>query len=418
MEPMGSRLWWSLVVATAVISVAATRELWDWRPVDLRRVVVTLREGVGLWAAVAVVAGVINSFPHRTNHVVVGRIPPRGQWHVVVHQVGASLWAMAAGSALPLSAVMVRAARQDVSLAQAVAVVAWMSSVVMITAVAHAVAILVAPPGNLLVTPVVVLILITGLVTLNETALANTGHSSLLASPTWGLLAPVGYWDFNTRTEALRIVLFMLTALAVSAAVVEMRSDDPPLKRAGWTAGYLMAPTALVVTATLMTPVLVVPRPGPGACQSKAGVMVCVHPSQVAATETIRQGAARIVAQLPARNTPIIVTQTHAHPTGIDIGSTLLLGRDAERDRISLEVAQAMAGLRSCPVIGSEEDADHVEAADMLSAVLLARAGMEPGRPIEGTNLATVGDAAFQRWWTQHERPIEECSLATAALQE
>lgn len=413
----------AILAAGAAASLITTHGLLDWRPVDLRRLTVVLREGLPVHGAVAMGAALVHSQVLDRRGVVLPGNTARPDATVLAGLTLGTAAPLVLGALMGSIPVAARAVRSPADAGDWLAVLAWVSSLVALTTLAHVASATIRRPYNLLLAPLLVTALAVAPVTANETVLNNTGWSTLLYSPTWGMNSPSGAWAYGPLAMAARAGIFVLTSLVALRVAAVLREQVISRGQRIIQAALWAAPVVVVCLATtLAQPHLMFPTHIQTRCQDAASAQACVFALDQPALPYMLRGVEMVTAQLPERVVGRFVVAPTGLPTG---GQTVLLSTELPetpeqlRDETASAVAAHVSGMPACmarnaaqPAMSSAASA-HTEASLQLQAVLLFRAGIGP---VSTQKLGTVDTATFARWWKAHSDRIVRCELTSADL--
>lgn len=406
----------ALALAAGAVALAP---VWDWRPTDLRRIVVTLREASPIFAVLATVVALVNARPLEPHNIVVGLAPPRGRARVLARQVVVTGAALTAGVGLVLVPALLRAS--SASLSSWVALLSWAASLWLLVALAHAFAVVIPFPMAWVSTPLLALGSTIWLVIVNDGPLMDTGRSSLAASVTWGFLAPNGQWDFRLSIEAFRAAFFLLcAACALLAALAFTERSEMTKTRTLRAAAWLCAPVVLAVSVTWLSPRLLSPSLAEARCVTEGRFTGCVFQAHEPVLPDMASAGGDIVEQLPPDTSPIRIVESGLEANGAGvISESLPATREGYREEIAQAVAYEAVALRRCTASTptstelTQEQSAHLESAKLVASTLLQRAG----HPASGHDaLAVLSKSSFHDWWRTNRAAIESCRLTPRML--
>lgn len=421
--PFSTRSAFASVALGLAVGLLVVAQLWDWRPTDMRRLTVTLREASPVFAIAASALALFNARVLTPESVIAGPVPARGRALVLIRQVVVSAGTLLVGAA---STVAVTAAVQvslAPTLAEVLALAAWAAGVVAVVAIAHLVAVLVPYPVTWLATPIVTVLATIFPVILNDGALDGTGYSTLATSLTWGFAAPVGAWSYIAEIELFRFAFFLLLAACTTAAAVEASErSSSPLRRIGIGTAWLLLPALLVAGTTWLSPHIVVEDRDEYECASGRGFTGCVFREHAAVLPHMVGAAEAVLDQLPEAAMPAVRLVEAGLPEddGTVISETLPSTLETYRSEISQAVALSAVAFTRCDsrTAGSREipagQAESMEAAHVLAQSLMYRAGIEQDGGHQRLN--NLSDDEFRRWWEDHRELFSDCKLTSSDL--
>lgn len=402
------------VVIAAAISLLAARPLLDWRPTDIRRIVVTYREGLTPFVLIIMVMTVIQTAPHAPNNVIIGRAPARPRKTIAWRQIAETSAAVSIGLAVGMAAPLIRASAYKIYGTDIVALMGVFCGLFMATCVSYAACLLFRFPYSALGGPLLSGTLLGILLFLNDVVLNNTGYSILASSLTWGMTSPEGAWDFSASVAIYRVALFCLTGacmLNVTLAVTD--SGLPLIRRLTTSAINVAVPVTLITAMTVLSPNIVVPGHRTVTCTHQDRVRVCTFPGAKNLQTPAFEAARQVLAQVPKdQRRSLTMTQDNSPDAVADVWLPPVPSSDSQafRTQVAADVARVMTGSPACPL-----SSDYLASALELDAVLLQRSGFSPEN---GTSspLAGIPKRAFEAWWKAHDTKIKHCQLTTGDL--
>lgn len=413
-----------LFVTSLAMGLIVTLQLWDWRPVDVRRVAVILREALPAYAVLAALVALPNSWTYNRGSVIVGIAAPRGQLEVLARHVLVAWMTISGATAIVLVPCLIRTVGAPLFTGDVLAIVVFFPSLLVVLAVAHLAAIIIPFPVAWVTTIPLSLASTVLLVVLNDSVLSNTGYSTLSYSLTWGSTLPVGASGFVAWTEAFRVLFFTMSAVCLAGATAEWLSlfrgwRTRALRGAAW----LLVPVAVAVLVSLAKPLVVAEYRDRVVCDEESRVEVCVFESNEAILPEVLEAADPIVAQVPAGSVKLVLVAE----AGIQVkgsmalfSSTLPPSRQEFVSQTAEEVALSLAGSLSCALneldeeLDANADWDYTQASNIVAETLLERAGYARSGA-SGLSVLTTED--FQDWWTQHAELIRTCRLPSSAVE-
>lgn len=412
-------------VATAVLTFVLTRGLLDWRPVDLRRVTVTLREGTALLGVIALISAALHTRVTDAHRVLFPGNTPRTRRAALTSLTGWTAGLMSAGALVGMIPALARALRAPADAGDWVALLAWFACLWFLVALAHVAFVLVRAPYSYVVAPLVTLVVATAPTMIDDLVLNNTGHSSLLAAPTWGMSSPSGPWSYSVLAMAARTLAFALAAGCLLAALgpwLEPAESWP--RRAGAALAWLLPPLLVFAGSVAASPELMAPTRTATACSSSGGVQACVFALDEPVLPTMLGAATKVTDQVPpeaARGVKVVPSDLATGEGDVLLSTQLPASRDELALQTSTEVAAHLAGLPACqrrnvsePTM-SERSTQRWQTATEVQKILVFRAGLPDGASSQG--LSTVTGAEFRAWWSRHQHQIEACELGPDDLE-
>ncbi|MSS45710.1 hypothetical protein FYJ43_06575 [Cutibacterium sp. WCA-380-WT-3A] len=402
------------VAIAAVISLLAARPLLDWRPTDIRRIVVTYREGLAPFVLVIMAMTVIQTAPHAPNNVIIGRAPARPRKTIAWRQIAETSAAVSIGLAVGMAAPLIRASIHKIYGTDILALLGVFCGLFMATCVSYAACLLFRFPYSALGGPLLSGALLGIPIFLNDVVLNNTGYSTLASSLTWGMTSPEGAWDFSASVAIYRVALFCLTgACMLNVALAVTDSGLPLVRRLTTSAVNVAVPVILITAMTLLSPNIVVPSQRTVTCTDQDKIRVCTFPGAKSLQTPAIEAARQVLAQVPKdHRRSLAMTQDNSPDAVADIWLPPVPSSDPQafRAQVAADVARVMAGSPACPLSSS-----HLASALELDAVLRQRSGFSPEN---GTNspLADIPKRSFEAWWKSHDTKIMHCQLTAADL--
>lgn len=409
--------------ASAFCTALSTRGLTNWRPSDLRALVVTLREGTPAYGVIAMVSALLHARITEPRRMQFPGNTPRARHAALTTLSAWCTGAMTAGVLVALTPVLVHTLHSPHYWSDWAALIAWFASLWFLTALAHSSASLVRSPYSYLIGPFLTVLIAGAPLLINDLVLSNTGRSSLLLSLTWGMTSPSGPWSFTLLGSGLRAILFITSSICLLAATGHgQEAALPPIRRAKDAALWLVPPIALGIAVIAISPELMAPTRTETRCLERERVSACVYTLDEKTLPTIVEGGHRITRLLPSGEFPAVTIKPGFAPSGSNevlLSTTLPDSPDQLLGESAGAVAGHMAGLPACMARNSrepnmnEKSYDQLEAASQLQLVLLTRARLSSAAT---SPLTTLTDEAFHRWWRSHQARIVACELTTQQI--
>ena len=392
----------ALLATALVLGVVVSLPLWDWRPVDVRRVAVVFREALPVYAVLAAAVALINAWTHNPGSVIVGPAAPRGAFAILARQVLVTWGAVALPTLVVLIPCVVRAAGAPVTAGDALAIVTFFPALLLVMAIAHLAAIVVPFPVAWVTTLPLCLAATVIPVVIDDNLLRSTAYSTLVSALTWGSTGPIGASGFVAATKIFRILFFASSALCAMGATVQWASPfHGGLSRVVRGATWVVVPVAVAIGAALLQ----VPAPGrgrgDGARDPQGRVEACVFGVNAPLLPDVIVAAASVIDQVPGDGTDAVLVTESGVPGERAVAPFSSSLPESRQEFVSLtaeQVAAGLAGSVTCNlnslngIVDEDSDWERSQAALALSDTLLHRAGYDaPGPP--ATALADLSAA-------------------------